>query len=356
MANTKIVSPSGLDRFNSCPLKFTKDEFNSKGEQTVAQVMGKENHRILEQCFKGEIKNNDDLSRAEKMLTHDFLTQLGLFTAEDTQEFVEDTFFIKYGEYALHGVKDLVHRVDDRALVIDWKTGKTFFRQKDIDESIQGKIYALDEFKNNENCNIVFFKIAMTEYQSVVSSTYYRDDLVALETEIDMAVRNYINAHKYNIFPARPSTYCGRCEHLQDCPYNIFTSNKTRLKDVKIDDEFAEAIKQIEVTTAYLKTLQGICDNYAFQKAGSDDFVNIADINVKINNKVTERVSTSKKAKEVLEHYKDKLGIKIDTSISKIRELPEEDIAKLREIGIITSSVKQDLKYSVNKQEISDEN
>ena len=58
-------------------------------------------------------------------------------------------------------------------------------------------------------------------------------------------------------------------------------------------------------------------------------------------------MSTSKKAKEILEKYADKLGLKMDTSIKKIRELGEDEINKLKELGVISQTVSETIDYKI---------
>lgn len=357
MANTKIISPSALDRFYSCPHKFRLDEFLPKDESTIAQEMGKNKHRILEHFFKGKELSQDDTEQLEVMLTDSFVNEVGFFSDEQTITGVEETFALDYGSYAIHGVKDYVDRVNDRVLIVDWKTGKTFYRKEDVENSMQGKIYALDEFKKNKDVQIVFFRIGMTEYGKVVGVVFYREDMDALETEVKMAIRYYLNCHSLNVYPARPSSRCGQCPHISKCPHNILTANLPMIGQVDTDDLCTNAIKQIQVTQTYLSQLQEMVDSYTKTVIGNEDKVYINDIKVEVKRSSSERVRTSKKAKELLDKYKDQLGIKIDTSITNLRsKLSEEELNKLREIDIVYDVVTEKINYEVMTGDTSDNN
>lgn len=348
MANTKIISPSALDRFFMCPLRARRQEFAPRGVDTVPQMLGKENHRALELFFKGEELDDDTMTRVESLLSESFLIDLGLFSDEDTEIGVEDTFAIEYGEYAIHGIKDLTNRIDDRALVIDWKTGKAFYRVSDVENSLQGKIYALDEFEKNGDVEIVFFRIAMTEYQRVVGCTYYREDLEQLRAEIKQAVNYFLTCHKLGEFPARPSSIgCGRCEFINKCPHNILTQNLDIIDDVNTDELFSSAVKEVQVTKKYISRLVEMTNAYAKAHTPDTGVTKIHDIGINITQKVRETVSKSKKSMQLLEKYADKLGRKLNTGIKDLRNLPEEDFAKLKELGVVKESVSDAIKFEV---------
>lgn len=348
MANTKIISPSALDRFFRCPFHARMQEFAPRQVDTVPQMLGKENHRVLELFFKNEELDDEAMTRLESLLSDSFLVDLGLFTDENTETGVEETFAINYGEYAIHGVKDLTNRVDDRALVIDWKTGKAFYRASDVEASLQGKIYALDEFEKNEDIDIVFFRIAMTAYQRVVGCTYYREDLEELKAEIKQAVTYFLSCHKLGEFPARPSSIgCGRCEFIAKCPHNIFTQDIPIIDNVNTDKIFSQSVRLIQVSKEYLTRLEDMVNEYAKAHTPDTGYCKINDVSVNIESKVRETVSKSKKSMALLEKYADKLGRKLNTGIKDIRKLPEEDFNKLKELGVIKETVTDKIKLEV---------
>jgi CRISPR/Cas system-associated exonuclease Cas4 (RecB family) len=346
MANTKIISPSALDRFFRCPLAFRLQEFAPRQVDTVPQMLGKERHGVLEKFFKDEELTSEEVSQIESLLTEDFITDLGLF--ENSEEVgVEETFAIDKKSYAIHGIKDLRNKVGDRVLVIDWKTGKSFYRTSDVESSLQGKIYAYDEFLKDNKVEMVFFRIAMTEYQRVVGVTYYRDDLEQLDAEIRQAINYYISCHNHKEYPARPSSLgCGRCDFIAKCPHNILTQELEILDNVDTDQKFSDAIKQMTVTKEYLAQLESFTNEYAKARV-TEGTGSIKDINVHIEEKTRETVSRSKKSNEILEKYANKLGYKLNTGIKDLRNLGDEEYAKLKELGVIKSSVTEKFKFDI---------
>lgn len=347
MANTNIIAPSKLDRFNQCPLKFRKDEYESHDEASVAQQMGIDKHALMEKVFtKPEQLHDIEIEQANQILGS-VINDLGLFTGDSVQTVAEEKFMIPFEHAALHGIKDLVQRIEDRVLIIDWKTGKKFYRKEEVEASLQGKIYALHEFTRDENTEIVFFRIAMTEYGKVIGTEYWRDNIQELRTEVRLAVDFFRSCYQLKKFPAKPGNHCGYCKHISTCPHNIMTNGKEHLTGINTDDLFTHSIKDIIVTEKYLSELKGMIDAYAKNRIGSEPYIAVDDVHIFRKEKVTERVSTSKKSKEILERYADKLGLKMDTSIKKIRELGDEDIAKLKELGVILQTVSETIDYKI---------
>ena len=346
MANTNIISPSKLDRFNQCPLKFRKDEYEARDEASVIQQMGIDKHRLLEKIFTGKEITPEETVVGEELLK-DIINDLGLFTGADVEIKAEESFLIDFDDCSLHGIKDLVNRVDDRVLVIDWKTGKKFFRKEEVENSLQGKIYAVSEFKTRPETQLVFFRLAMTHYGRVIGVQYDRETLPELEMEIKLAVDYFRSCYELKKFPAKPGSHCGYCKHIATCPHNILTNNKELIGDVDSDKLFADGVKQVQVTEEYLNQLKDMVDSYAKDRLKDDEKGKVEDIVINIKKTIKESVSTSKKSKEIIDKYKDKLGIKIDTSIKRFRELPEEDINKLKELGVINQSTSEKLSYKV---------
>jgi len=347
MANTNIIAPSKLDRSNLCPLKFRKDEYESHDEASVAQQMGIDKHALMEKVFtKPEQLHDNEVEQANQILGS-VINDLGLFTGDTVQTVAEEKFMIPFEHAALHGIKDLVQRIEDRVLIIDWKTGKKFYRKEEVEASLQGKIYALHEFTKSENTEIVFFRIAMTEYGKVVGTEYWRDNIQELHTEVKLAVEYFRSCYELKKFPAKPGSHCGYCKHISTCPHNIMTNGKEHLTGIDTDTLFIQSVKDIMVTEKYMTMLKDMSDSYAKNKIGSENYIGVGDVHIFRKERVTERVSTSKKAKEILEKYADKLGLKMDTSIKKIRELGEDEINKLKELGVISQTVSETIDYKI---------
>ena len=319
MSNTNIISPSRLEAFSNCPLKYRLDQIKGIKEETVAMRLGSINHKIIEKVFTGQ-KMTEKEEKQAKHLLEGIVDRLGLL--KGGKIFIEDKFLISFGSSNLHGIKDFVQRTKTMANIIDWKTGKRFFTREDIDNSLQGMVYAYDEFMRNPEIEVVFFKLAMTEHNAVILKEYYREQLSDIEQEINFYVEKFKLSYKYDDFKATPSSICGWCEHIGRCPHNLLNHNTT--EEINSDEAFSDAVKQYIVTERMLKEIKPVLENYINKKL-DQNIDKVKDIYFSRKQTVSERVSTSKNSKEILEKNKEKIGTKVEASITRLRKFKKDD-------------------------------
>src|SRR5262249_750540 len=103
----------------------------------------------------------------------------------------ERPFAFEHDGVLLHGRLDLLHREDGRALVVDYKTNVLGERlPEEVIESdyrLQRLVYALACFRAGDTeVEVVYAFLERPE--AVVSASFTRDDLPALEAELSEAI------------------------------------------------------------------------------------------------------------------------------------------------------------------------
>ena len=100
----------------------------------------------------------------------------------------------------------------DRAVVIDWKTGK---RNPDF---FQMGIFAAQVFKHYPDVARVDTSLVWLRQYEMDTETYLRSQSNALWADILSRIRRIYQSVEHDNWPAKPSGLCRYCPARQDCP------------------------------------------------------------------------------------------------------------------------------------------
>ncbi len=245
----KYVSYSQLETFKTCPLKYYyKYILGVVGSPSAALNFGQIVHRSLRDFHKSEligkkVNEKEFLILYEnhfQELAHGFMNKqhkiesynrgkeiLSLYYKKHKEifgepVFLEQKFTINIDGIFLIGSIDRVDKKEDGSYeVIDYKTGESENKEKNIDRDEQLTIYAMaaNEYLNIKPQN---YSLYFLEDQKKVSTTRTDEKL----TEKKEDIKKTIEEIKKGNFPAKVSMLCEHCEFNQLCPsYKIGKNN-----------------------------------------------------------------------------------------------------------------------------------
>lgn len=102
---------------------------------------------------------------------------------------------------------------DDRAVVMDWKTGK---RNPDF---FQMAVFAVQVFKHYPQIEQVDTSLVWLKFMSMDTETYRREQTNELWTEVLSRIRRIHQSAETGNWPAKPSGLCKFCPARHDCAY-----------------------------------------------------------------------------------------------------------------------------------------
>lgn len=355
--NNKIISPSALDWFMKCPFRANYQERGSDSALAVLADMGKENHALVEKVLRGT-NTAEEEARFLDVFGAVFPKIECLDPDSVTEELVEGTFALTFngqefipsgaGDWAIHGVMDWMQTSKDRkvAQTVDWKTGRTFYRKADIEDSWQEKIYSLAVFLLYPYVNVHIFKIAMTQYGAVVPYVRTREDLPELQAQIASACKIYREAIATNNFPICPGTVCNRCSIQKVCTGNVFWKENKMIDVVSSPSEWEHLLSQYLTTQNYLGKIKDQLDAYAYAQAEQGTKV-IGSHKLSVKQKDLTKLSQAKAAKEYIEKtYGQKLGTEVKMSKAYLEKtLDPKELEDLRLQGYYSLESQMEVTY-----------
>jgi DNA helicase-2/ATP-dependent DNA helicase PcrA len=236
------ISFSQIETFNTCPLKYHyKYILGVTGIPNSALNFGQVLHRTLRDFHKFDLANKaktksqlfnlyrnhfaelaqgyQNQKHKEKTYKHGewilenyYSKQKNLF---GKPVFLERKFRIKVGNVYLVGAIDRIDVHQDKSYeIIDYKTGESKDKEKNIEKDEQLTIYALasKEVMGIKPKNLTLFFL---EKQAKVSTT--RSE-IQIENQKEKILKDVQEIQK-SVFPAKTGLWCKWCEYNQICPF-----------------------------------------------------------------------------------------------------------------------------------------
>lgn len=235
------LSPSNLETFNDCPLKFEYSYiFKLGGEESHTINFGNSVHNTLRDAYvlilsgvKLDQKKIHDLYE-NNWKTEGYETKLamensykkgldaieGMLNNDDSIPIaIEQRFnFLVNKNCELHGRIDRIDKTNDGIEIIDYKTGDGAKKTtSEVTKNLPLWVYAMSLEKENEKINLaLYYVMNQKKITFLVTEKKFaekREKITNLCAKIQEALEN-------NIFPATPSERtCGFCAYKSICPY-----------------------------------------------------------------------------------------------------------------------------------------
>jgi len=213
------LSPSSLLNFETCPHQFYRLRVARDVEPDppgAALQIGKRDHKSFEDRF-GEppVALPAHLAPWEPLCSkllegcHDIRTEYPLALTEDLEPCV-----YKHPQAWLRGYVDFLGFRGDKAVIIDWKTGKR--RPKPL----QLYVYTLAVFLHAPEVQEVMALFVWTKDQAHDEYTTDREDLHNLTTQVLEACAPIDRALREDTWEKRPSGLCHKWCPVTDCEHN----------------------------------------------------------------------------------------------------------------------------------------
>lgn len=209
---------SSWSNYQTCPKKHyeTRIAKNFVEAESDAMLWGNEVHAALEKKIKHGTPLPERMARIDKISSSIISSKSDETYAElklaVTEELVATEFFAD--DAWARGIIDLLKITGDRALVLDWKTGKRKPNSKQLD-LMTVLVYA--KYPAIEKISTVF--MWFQEPTKPTIKHYTRDQMEELIHQFDDGVADMLYSEANNAWPARPSGLCyGWCP-VTTCPH-----------------------------------------------------------------------------------------------------------------------------------------
>lgn len=211
-------SYSSLSSYETCPrkhhrLKVAKDIIEKESEQ---MKWGNEVHKALELRIRDGLPLPDSMAKWEPLILK-LLSRKGKPVAEQQlclSPSLSPTSW--YGSDSwCRGIVDFTMFDGDKALALDWKTGKP---KTDHDQMM---LFAALLFHHYPELDKVTTGYVWLAYgNKITSKTFLRSDLQKIWQEFLPRVKRYQIAHDENKWEAKPSGLCRAWCPVTDCEFN----------------------------------------------------------------------------------------------------------------------------------------
>ena len=220
-------SYSKIATYKHCPYRFKLqyiDKVEIPFETNIALEKGKYIHSLIEyfikekelEGFNFSLSTEDDIKNYNKIFTD--LKLNPLFQAlinKDGKIFVEEGFGIQIKDKefiatnytkdsVVRGYIDFIKIKDNKAIIVDWKTGK----YKEEQDKLQTLIYALWTFLKFPQVNEISTIFYFVEHNKYITYKYNRNQLNELKKEF---LQNIVKIEKENNFNKNISKLCEWC-------------------------------------------------------------------------------------------------------------------------------------------------
>lgn len=210
-------SYSSIKLFENCPLRYYRQRITKEVEDQGSEYTkyGERIHALLETRLKeGKI--------AEDIAKYELLCQSVEKLAERGELFVEKELVLTENltptgwwepDAWLRSKLDVLVVAGDKAVVVDWKTGK---RNPD---QFQMQLFAAQVFKHYPEVTQVKTSLVWLKTLEMDTEQYNRQDMNTLWADVLRRIRRIHDAYESATWPARPSGLCRFCPCRHDCDY-----------------------------------------------------------------------------------------------------------------------------------------
>lgn len=215
---------SGLKNFEVCPKRFyhtaiKKDFVEEKGE---VLIWGQQVHEAIEKhmkkgkAFPLGMKQLEEvvapIKAAAETRGATLLTEQKLALNDEMKPcgWFDEQVWVRV-------VLDCAILFKDRAMLVDWKTGK---RKEEEDQLalMAGVMFAQEP--ELETVDSAFVWLGERKNRRLSRITYTRDDVPAIWERFLKRVENYQDAFRNTEYPAQPGHLCRRYCPVKSCPYH----------------------------------------------------------------------------------------------------------------------------------------
>ncbi len=245
------ISPSRLDRFLECPLRWLLETAGATSSDGFRQAVGTALHDVAERIASGTL----DVEVAEAALTglmadldpgtgwvrdnnlvsaHDMLRRFLTWqqTNPRTVVAIEQDFEIEVGRAKVSGRVDRLERdADGRLVVVDLKTGSTKVRGADLPRNGQLGMYQVAVESGGFGAGEVSGGAALVQLRVPGSSPEQRQGPLAEDPEpgwVLDALGEAVEGMSAATFLARANSGCDRCPTRRSCPLHATGQLVTR--------------------------------------------------------------------------------------------------------------------------------
>lgn len=210
-------SYSSIKLFENCPLRYYRQRVAKEVEDQGSEYTkyGERIHALLEVRLK-EGKTTEDIAKYEPLCQSvEKLAERGELFVEKELVLTEDLTPTGWSDPDawLRSRLDVLVVAGDKAVVMDWKTGK---RNPD---QFQMQLFAAQVFKHFPD--VVQIKTSLVWLKTLEMDTeqYSRQDMNTLWADVLRRIRRIHDAYESANWPARPSGLCRFCPCRHDCDY-----------------------------------------------------------------------------------------------------------------------------------------
>lgn len=216
MLNT-AWSYSRLDQFENCPKRYwhttvAKDFPEPKSD---AQTYGTKVHKALELRVSKNAPLPKELSHLERIAVK-FVDAPGIKLVEQqlaiNEQFTPVKWFAK--DVWCRAIVDLAVINKDRAVVVDYKTGKM---SDDFTQQRLATVMLMLHHKTIQTAEMIYLWLAS---KKITRGFLIREDTADVWSEFLPRVKRFQHAYDNTQFPARPSGLCKQHCHVVSCPHN----------------------------------------------------------------------------------------------------------------------------------------
>jgi hypothetical protein len=209
---------SALSSFETCPRKHyrtrvIKDIVEPQGE---AMLWGNEVHKCLEDRIKDGTPLPKNMQKWEGLVAK-LLERKGTPIAE--QQLCIDKTLAPTGWFDkdswCRGIVDFTILDGDKALALDWKTGKV---KTDHDQLKLFGALIFHHYPEVEKVTTGYVWLAHNN--KITTKTFYRSDLTGIWRDYLPRVKRYEIAHKEDKWQPKPSGLCRGWCPVKDCEFN----------------------------------------------------------------------------------------------------------------------------------------
>lgn len=208
-------SYSSIKMYENCPYRYYRQRIvkDVVDEGSLATKTGEEIHKALELRLKEAKELPITLTKMEgvcRMIESKGGTLLLEKELTLTQDLSPTSWFAK--DAWLRSKLDVLHMKDDKATVLDWKTGK---RRVD---SFQLDMFAAQVFKHYPEVQQVNTALVWTVASDLDKFSYTRKGAAALWEDILGRIHRIQKSADNDTWPVKPSGLCRWCPLYGKCP------------------------------------------------------------------------------------------------------------------------------------------
>lgn len=212
-------SYSSIKLFENCPLRYYRQRVTKEVEDAGSEYTkyGERVHALLEARLKGA-------GIAQDVIKYEPLCKSVEKLAEHGELFVEKELVLTENltptgwwepDAWLRSKLDVLVVVGDKAVVMDWKTGK---RNPD---QFQMRLFAAQVFRHFPEVAQVKTSLIWLKTLEMDTEQYDRQGANTLWADVLRRIRRVHDAYENANWPARPSGLCRYCPCRHDCDYAV---------------------------------------------------------------------------------------------------------------------------------------